>query len=585
MIDPIQSLAFSMHSNPGVYALLLGSGVSRPAQIPSGWEVVNDLLGKLAAAEGEKPEYDLDQWYRDKYGDEPKYSSLLQELAKTPTERQQLLRPYFEPNEQEREEGLKQPTAAHRAIARLVSQGFVKVIITTNFDRLIEKALDDEGVEATTLISPEQVKGAIPLVHAKCCVFKVHGDYQDPRIRNSEGELSSFPDEYNNLLDQIFDQYGLLACGWSAEWDGGLRDAILRAPSRRFTTYWALRGDAGNEAQRLIDHRRAQVIPIEDADAFFETVQGTVESIAEFSRPHPLSPELAVASLKRYLAGPEHLIRLTDLIDSTLGRAAAETTGEGFGVETSLPSPTAASVESRLRAYESAYSIALPMAPVAGMWAENDHVRVWARALERLSTIPAINGYSVYIEMKCYPAILLLYALGIGALESGRFTFVSRLFNLRVSDRSSDDETVSILSALFASNKLASSLASVDSNFHRLSMNQWIFDLLRESMRQISPSDEQYSLIFDRFEILVALAFPRHHQGRHYWSPLGMFLYRRGNRIRILNEITNSISSLGRDSPFVSSGILDEDPAKSLQEIEDFEGFAARCAQSWGAFY
>ena len=318
MIDPIQSLAFSMHSNPGVYALLLGSGVSRSAQIPTGWEIVMDLLGKLAAAAGENPETDPEQWYRDKYGEDPEYSSLLEALAKTQAERQQLLRPYFEPNEQEREEGLKQPTAAHRAIARLVSQGFVKIIVTTNFDRLIEKALDDEGVEATTLSTPEQVKGAIPLVHTKCCVFKVHGDYQDTRISNSEGELSSYLDEFDQLLDQIFDEFGLIVCGWSAKWDSALRDAIYRAPSRRFTTYWALRGDAGDEAQRLIDHRQAQTIPIENADSFFQTVQQTVESIQEYSKPHPLSAEVAVASLKRYLSDPNRRIQLFDLIDSTV---------------------------------------------------------------------------------------------------------------------------------------------------------------------------------------------------------------------------------------------------------------------------
>jgi len=585
VIEPIQSLAFSMHSNPGVYALLLGSGVSRAAQIPTGWEIVMDLLGKLAAAAGENPETDLVPWYREKYGDEPEYSSLLAELAKTQAERQQLLRPYFEPNDQEREEGLKQPTAAHRAIARLVSQGFVKVIVTTNFDRLIEKALDDEGVKATTLSTPEQVKGAIPLVHTKCCVFKVHGDYQDTRIRNSEDELSSYPDEFDRLLDQIFDEFGLIVCGWSAEWDGGLRDAMLRAPSRRFTTYWALRGEAGSEAQRLVDQRCAKVIPIEAADGFFEKIQQTVESIEEFAKPHPLSPELAVASLKRYLASPEHRIRLTDLIDSTLSRAAAATTGEGFGVETSLPSPTAASVESRLRAHDSAYSIAIPMAFVAGMWAEDDHFLVWARALESLSSIQRLSGYSAYIEMKKYPAILLLYSLGIGALSSDRFPFLGQLFNLRVSDRSGDGGSVSLLSALFAAGRLARSVPSLDGSFNQFSMNQRVFDLLRESVHQSSPSDEQFSLVFDRFEMLLALAFPRRHEGSHYWSPLGMFLHRRENRIRILEEIKNSLSSLGRNSPLVSSGILDEDPAKSLRDIQEFEGFAARCAATWGIFY
>ena len=70
--------------------------------------------------------------------------------------------------------------------------------------------------------------GALPLIHTKCCVFKVHGDYLDTRIRNSPAELQRYPQEFNQLLDRIFDEFGLIVCGWSAEWDSGLRDAILR---------------------------------------------------------------------------------------------------------------------------------------------------------------------------------------------------------------------------------------------------------------------------------------------------------------------------------------------------------------------
>ena len=48
MIDPINSLAFSIQANRGVYAVMLGSGVSRSAKIPTGWEVTLDLVRKLA---------------------------------------------------------------------------------------------------------------------------------------------------------------------------------------------------------------------------------------------------------------------------------------------------------------------------------------------------------------------------------------------------------------------------------------------------------------------------------------------------------------------------------------------------------
>ena len=54
MIDPVHSLAFSIQANRGVYAALVGSGVSRGAKIPTGWEVTLDLIRKLARLYGEK---------------------------------------------------------------------------------------------------------------------------------------------------------------------------------------------------------------------------------------------------------------------------------------------------------------------------------------------------------------------------------------------------------------------------------------------------------------------------------------------------------------------------------------------------
>jgi hypothetical protein len=115
MLDPINSLAFSLHSNKGVYAMLLGSGISRAAGIPTGWEITLELVRKVAALQGEDCEPDPAAWYAAKAGKQPDYSDLLDLVAKTPAERQQLLRSYWEPSEEARAEGAKQPTRAHHA--------------------------------------------------------------------------------------------------------------------------------------------------------------------------------------------------------------------------------------------------------------------------------------------------------------------------------------------------------------------------------------------------------------------------------------------------------------------------------------
>lgn len=66
-MEKLTTLAFSMYSNKGAYALLLGSGISRSTHIPSGWEVEEKLIQKLGASQGIIDSDDWHQWYKDKY--------------------------------------------------------------------------------------------------------------------------------------------------------------------------------------------------------------------------------------------------------------------------------------------------------------------------------------------------------------------------------------------------------------------------------------------------------------------------------------------------------------------------------------
>lgn len=50
-LSPLAMLATSMQAQPGVYALLLGSGVSTSAGVPTGWGVVTELVHWVAVVE------------------------------------------------------------------------------------------------------------------------------------------------------------------------------------------------------------------------------------------------------------------------------------------------------------------------------------------------------------------------------------------------------------------------------------------------------------------------------------------------------------------------------------------------------
>jgi NAD-dependent SIR2 family protein deacetylase len=216
--DVLTQLSFALFENKGVFAVLLGSGLSRAAGIPTGWEITLDLIRRVALTQKTKDQADWATWYRETTGQNPNYSTLLEELAGSPDARRAILHRYIEPTKEDRDEGRKIPTAAHRAIAELVQRGYVRIIVTTNFDRLMESALRAIGVEPTVVASVDALSGALPIAHSPCYILKLHGDYMDARILNTDAELSAYPVEFDRQLDRIFDEYGLIICGWSGEW-------------------------------------------------------------------------------------------------------------------------------------------------------------------------------------------------------------------------------------------------------------------------------------------------------------------------------------------------------------------------------
>ena len=170
-LDPRISLATAMHAQPGAYALLLGSGASTGAGMPTGWGVVQTLVAQAIAASGERvtPDLDPEAWWLNHGDGEPLgYSSLLASLASTPAARRALLAGFFEPSDDEREQGVKVPGAGHKAIAARVRRGAIRVLVTTNLDRPIEQAPEAEGIFPPGLAPPRAIAALAPWPHSGC---------------------------------------------------------------------------------------------------------------------------------------------------------------------------------------------------------------------------------------------------------------------------------------------------------------------------------------------------------------------------------------------------------------------------------
>ena len=564
-IDPQLGLAMSVAAGKGVFALLLGSGVSTAAGIPTGFAVQRDLIRRLAHLQGVDEPGDLDAWYAATFKEDPQYSRLLEQLAPSPVERSALLRPYFEATADEREQGLKVPTKTHHAIASLVAAGYIRIIITTNFDRLIEQALEAAGVTPVVVSSPATVGGALPFVHARCYVLKVNGDYLDAHTMNTVTELSRYDRALHRLLARIVDEHGLIVCGWSAEWDVAVRRVLMGTRSRRFTTYWAWRSDLSPQATDIVTHRGAVVLPIQDATTFFVKLKDDVLAIERFGRPHPLTAATAVVTAKRFLAEDRYRIDLHDLVMEETERVHAKLASIDQELRSQLLSSE--TYEQALRKYAAATEVLGHLAATGGYWYRAEHRDLWMRVVGRLAHPPgASDGLVAWAELRYLPALLVVYAAGIGAIVRENYGLLgAMLVDTQVTDRRGIAEAfalaVDVRQVLEFVAQRSQSLAGPSYTLY-VAVRPWMHDLI--------PDDLAFDRTFDRYEYLSALVYEEV-DGRRGRAPLGRFAAKRPETEHVANRVGDELARQGETWRPLTEGLFQGSIEHAREVKEQFD--------------
>lgn len=413
-------LALGLTGRPGGTAVLAGAGVSVAAGVPAAWEVQEALLRRAATASGADPE-DVFVWWRDQTGEEARYDDVLYATAPTPSARFDLLRPFFEPTAEEREAGVKVPSAAHRALARLMRDGFVRIIITLNFDLLIETALRDLGIEPTVVSTPADVEGMEPLHAQRYLVWHLHGDYTNPQMLNTPDELRAYPDSVRARLGELFDQYGLLVLGWSATWDPALREALSSTSSRRYPTTWLDVRDLGEDAARLADQRDATVVNATAEDWLTGLVDAC--TLVRERTTDPLSTLALTATVKRDLAARRRPVMAHDQLEREADRLAGLSVFSANEVTLGQASPYA----SRIGTAEAGLERWAALIATLAYWGDEETDRWWTDHIGRFGAQPALNGYTDAINLLKAPAVVALYTGGAAAAAAGRWDLVARL--------------------------------------------------------------------------------------------------------------------------------------------------------------
>ncbi len=519
MISDTNSIAFSIYSNKGVYALLLGSGISKSSGIPTGWDIVLDLIRKIATLRKENCNGNEEQWFSSNYGEEPDYSNLLEKLGNTSYERLNILKSYFEFDKNEEGGELRKPSLAHRAIAQLVKKGYIKVIITTNFDRLLEHALMEENIHPTVIKHPSDIQGATPLVHTKITVIKINGDYLDNRFLNTKTELKKYNNEVSKYLKSIFDDYGLITCGWSGIWDEALINNLRKNSNFRYSSYWTVLNNPNDSLKELSNFRKGQIVIIESADNFFEEINEKIDAL-ETLNDDPLSLDVALARLKIYISKEEYRIKLYDLLIN-----------ETKSIEIIISEFQANNVSflQILNVFELSLSRFLPLIIHATFWSMPIHYEYFLDILLKVSK-PQVRGSDDEISNSKYlPTLFTLYAIGLTAIRKQDYKLLTQIFKLKIISDYENFFGRSYLIERVNSNLCINSIKAI-TKVENSPTSSYLKKKLEPYFNHLFSHEDDFRDCFYKFEYFLSLNYVDL-KGSQYkpgdWAPLGDFFYRK----------------------------------------------------------
>lgn len=572
--DILTTLAFSIFSNKGVYALLLGSGISRQAGIPTGWDIIKDLIKKLAKELGEEIPEDPENWYEGKYNEKPNYSTILNQLTLKPTERVNLLRDYFEPTEDERENHLKEPTKAHRAIATLAQHGYIKCVITTNFDRLLETSLNDIGVSYQVISNESDIEGATVLVHAPFTILKVNGDYKDCRFKNTDEELDDYPDNLRNYIYRIIDEFGLITCGWSATWDKGLINIIRSSTNRRYSSFFTYISKCEESLRELADFRAGKTLVIQDADTLFSELRERVTVLESIGRDVSITKDIAIARIKKYIVKPESIILFNDLFEDECNKVIDNIKSNDFASQKS----SSQLWKDILARTDNEMGVFLPMCITAIRWSKKEHNKILEDVVRRTVNIPnKTQGifYEYSRNMGYYSRLELFYGIGIACVYYHKFSLLNSIFRIKmIGPDNIGGDKINILDCLNSWLIEKTILNEFSEQNYRTPLSTILNKRLAIHFNHIMGDD--YLFYFCIFEYLLGLFYnyivPQSHAygndcvpyGEYYWKQ-SLFMRYEDN---LFDSFFKSIDEGKDNSDILKQGMFDKSYSK-YKEIKD----------------
>jgi hypothetical protein len=217
------------------FDLFLGSGASITSGIPSGRDLVLHFKREILCSQNQinnNAVYDLkieanrkkiESYFNDTDIANP-YAHYFQQCYPDSDVRQDFLTDIMRD---------KKPSIGFLCTAALVENNKFNTIWTTNFDDLIEKAINTLNYKSCAIVSPENAASVSNYRDDIPQVVKLHGDFRYDSLQNTKEELQKLEDNLHQYFVSAMQKKGLLVVGYSGSDESIIKTLrkILEAPN------------------------------------------------------------------------------------------------------------------------------------------------------------------------------------------------------------------------------------------------------------------------------------------------------------------------------------------------------------------
>jgi Caspase domain len=262
--------------------------------------------------------------------------------------------------------------------------------------------------------------------------------------------------------------------------------------------------------------------------------------------------ETIVDALKRLIPDQRDQIKLDDLVSGSVRRTVDALRLERFPVQGEPFNNQ--TFPNRIKQFEDVLVDVQAITILLARWAAPEQLPLVEKVLARLAEAEKGSGGNVgWLRASWYPLVYLMYSGGIAALSAERFEVLRSILTCRIQgdDQTGTRSSPLVFRAMGEVIEISEAFKAIPGHEQYYApRSEYFFRTLQPNLEDLLFVGKSYEMLFDRFEILLALVFAdiRAVEGNErVWGPPGRFGWkqRRGFGSNPFDELVAEAESLG----------------------------------------